>query len=390
MIREVFLSLDPATSGLTLAGMTILERQIFTLARAGAESIRVRGDLGPIGRRRPTARLPQGVEVSFEPAARSPAADGGAPLFEPLPPRAGRPAAARVSGRHLFRTEEVRRLLAQASREPAPGSWVPIGSPPQRRRAMEWLLEGVRKQTDGFMAKHFDRRLSLSVTRLLLGTPVRPNHMTLASTGLGLAGAFLLLDPRHSSAVAGSLLVWLHSVLDGCDGELARLTFRESPRGRWLDFWGDNLVHVSLFACLGLGTRDAFPGAWVLGLSACAGTMASALLAWRSSRRPDAAAPPSGPLARIETALAQRDFIYLLVLAAFFDREEWFLWAAGLGAPLYGAMLLRLPLKRAADLWTGLRQGAALSRSGTDPRLAPGGALLPSGYGAPRRPSGKR
>src|SRR2546426_3192414 len=36
-----------------------------------------------------------------------------------------------------------------------------------------------------------------------------------------------------------------HSILDGCDGELARLKFQHSRWGAVLDFWCDNVVHVA-------------------------------------------------------------------------------------------------------------------------------------------------
>ena len=52
---------------------------------------------------------------------------------------------------------------------------------------------------------------------------------------------------------SGSLLFLTHSILDGCDGELARLKFQESPAGARLDFWGDNLVHVAVFGCMAVG-----------------------------------------------------------------------------------------------------------------------------------------
>ncbi|HVE12502.1 MAG TPA: hypothetical protein VNI01_03835, partial [Elusimicrobiota bacterium] len=50
----------------------------------------------------------------------------------------------------------------------------------------------------------------------------------------------------------------------------------------------------------------------------------------------------NGKLAKLETMLAQRDFIYLLVVLAAVDRLEEFLWAAGVGTPLFFVILLYL------------------------------------------------
>src|ERR1041384_166155 len=72
---------------------------------------------------------------------------------------------------------------------------------------LTWLLTGVRKDSAGFMARYFDRSISLNVTRRLLDTWIRPTHMTVLSTLIGLLGAaqFVYSTPRH--AIAGALLI---------------------------------------------------------------------------------------------------------------------------------------------------------------------------------------
>ena len=201
------------------------------------------------------------------------------------------------------------------------------------------------------MARAFDRRLSLGVTRRLLGTRVEPNYMTLLSTGIGLAGAlqFLLVDHVHE--LAGASLIWLHTVLDGCDGELARLRFQESPFGSDLDFWTDNLVHLALFGSMGYGFYRASGDSLDLSLALAAnlGVLSSAGLAfWRRIQRrrqeahgeASAEALPPGLLQRIESFLAQRDFIYLLLILASWNLTHMFLWAGAIGAPLFFIFML--------------------------------------------------
>jgi phosphatidylglycerophosphate synthase len=255
------------------------------------------------------------------------------------------------------------------------GSCLALSLPVGRGPALDWLLESGKKSQDGFMARNFDRRLSLALSRLLLETSVTPNMMTLASSLIGLAGTFFFLAPNQTSAICGAVLVWLHSVLDGCDGELARIRFQESPLGASIDFWGDNLVHLSLFGCLAIGffrTNHGFlPLA--LGLAASLGTLGSAALVYRQKARQltvpySAGMPPpksaekclspleqespsrpskekpgiSAAFTRIENLLAARDFIYLLVLLACFDRTYEFLWAGAIGSLLFFIMMLYL------------------------------------------------
>ena len=105
------------------------------------------------------------------------------------------------------------------------------------------------------MSRHVERRVSLAVTRRLVETSVTPNAMTLISVAIGLLGALGFLSPAPAFQLAGALLFLTHSILDGCDGELARLKFLESRWGAALDFWGDNVVHVAVFAALAVGVE---------------------------------------------------------------------------------------------------------------------------------------
>jgi phosphatidylglycerophosphate synthase len=134
-------------------------------------------------------------------------------------------------------------------------------------------------------------------------------------------------------------------VVDGCDGELARIRFQESPLGADLDFWGDNLVHLALFSGLAWGFFREGRGAiaLVLGAAAVVGSMGSAVLVYlkRLARRRGGAPAPvaglDGTLSRLEEFLAARDFIYLLLVLAYFDLAYLFLWASALGSiPFFG------------------------------------------------------
>ncbi len=230
------------------------------------------------------------------------------------------------------------------------------------------LLGSLVKDTEGFMSRHFERRISLAVSRRLASTSVTPNAMTLFSIAVGLAGALFFLTPTRGSEIAGAVLFLLHSILDGCDGELARLKFQESRWGGVLDFWGDNVVHAAVFAAMAVGWARLAGAAWplVLGASAVAGTLASALFVYR--RTMAGAKSPEGPLytsvatqeptplSRLADALSRRDFIYLVLILSALGKARWFLALAAAGAPLY---LLALVV-----IATGERR-AAISRKGS-------------------------
>ncbi|MEK8022418.1 MAG: sugar phosphate nucleotidyltransferase [Candidatus Hydrogenedentota bacterium] len=224
--------------------------------------------------------------------------------------------------------------------------------------AEEMLLRSLVKDTEGFMSRHVERKISLSMTRRLVKRGVSPTQMTLVSLAIGITAAPFFLFQRPAWQLMGALLFLLHSILDGCDGELARLTFRESRFGGLLDFWGDNIVHSAIFACIGAGWAHAAGSGIpiVLALAAVIGTFASAgIVYFRTMRRPDEAksngplfqhvvARPDGRTERAMDFLARRDFIYLVVILAAFGKAHWFLILASAGAPLFALLLLFIPL----------------------------------------------
>ena len=218
-------------------------------------------------------------------------------------------------------------------------------------RAERWLMSRLVKETDGFMARHFDRKISLALSRQLAKTSITPNAMTLVSVGIGLAGAPFFLSPRPAMQTVGGLLFVMHSIVDGCDGELARLKLAESRWGGILDFWGDNVVHVAVFSAAAVGWSLAAGAAWplFLGASAVLGTIASAGFAYFHTMR----APKEGPLfthvtastgtgAKLANALARRDFIYLVLALSLFGKANWFLVLAAVGAPVFFLSLAAL------------------------------------------------
>ena len=222
-------------------------------------------------------------------------------------------------------------------------------------------MEAFAKDTDGFFARHFDRKISGAISRILLRTPITPNQITLGVTFIGIGAGWLFAQPGYGSKVAGAFVFLLTSILDGCDGEVARAKKLISKLGGWLDLWGDNVVHVAVFYGLGVGLmRDSGnPLYWKLGLLASFGTIVAAALAsyqtWRQGKSSftsvsgDAAAVAPGwrrRLTEISDALARRDFIYALPLLALVKGLAIFLWLSAVGSNIYALVLVALLVSR--------------------------------------------
>ncbi len=155
------------------------------------------------------------------------------------------------------------------------------------RRRAEWhLLRSLPKTFQGPIDALVNHHVSLRITRLIANSPLTPNHVTVVALLVGFLAAGLLLATRSNAAtwlwpVAGVAL-FMQSVLDSCDGELARLRYQFSKLGQWLDNIADDLVDGAAMAALGI----AAGGAWVtLGLAAAAGRVFSQLALYAQVRQ---------------------------------------------------------------------------------------------------------
>jgi len=213
-----------------------------------------------------------------------------------------------------------------------------------RSAAEGWLLRGLIKPNEGLMSRLLERRISLALTRRLVATRITPNAMTLVSLAIGLSSAPFFLSSSSLWQLTGALLFLAHSILDGCDGELARLKFMESKFGARLDVAGDNTVHVAVFAAMALGWSRETDAWWPLALGAVtvAATLASAVVVYRRGMRASVGVQPATRLTRLADSMVYRDFIYLIVGLAAVGKAWWFLVLAAIGAPAFLVLLVWL------------------------------------------------
>jgi phosphatidylglycerophosphate synthase len=138
-------------------------------------------------------------------------------------------------------------------------------STPAARRASAWrLLLQSGKATDGWLSRHLHRRISRLVSYVLLRFGLEAAHAMALPAAIGLASAWLMAGTSQQTLIAGSLLLWLASVTDGIDGEMARVSLSESSQGQQLDTLLHHIIHALCYAGLmvgwwrqGLGPRGA-------------------------------------------------------------------------------------------------------------------------------------
>lgn len=219
-------------------------------------------------------------------------------------------------------------------------------------RVEDRLFQSLVKDTEGFMSKHVERRISLAISRRIVGTPITANQMTLLSICVGLAGAALMAMSGPAGPVIGALLFLAHSILDGCDGELARIRFEQSRLGGLLDYWGDNVVHSAVFLAVAVAWSGREPGAMpytLAGLAIFGGLASAGWIYFKTMRDKSgdgplytsvSSEPEKSRATKVADMLSRRDFIYLVVILAFFQKLHWFLAMSAIGAPAFFLTLL--------------------------------------------------
>lgn len=225
---------------------------------------------------------------------------------------------------------------------------VPIadaGSVDAAERALCAKMRADSAASDGPLAHWIDRRISLRLSRWLVGhTRLRPNHITTIGTTIGLTAAALLAVGGYWTGIAGTLLFLCATIIDGCDGEVARLTFRESSFGQKLDVITDNVVHVAIFVGMAMGLYRQNPdGHYPFLMAILLVGFACTIVAtyFFLVHRPDFASSGGPPVSwrgklrqqilRGMEAMMNRDFAYLLLALALIDRLHWFFWGAAFG-----------------------------------------------------------
>lgn len=115
------------------------------------------------------------------------------------------------------------------------------------------LLRSTGKSQDGFVSRFVNRPISRALSRLLVRFPVLPNQWTLILTAIPIAGSILLMQGNYFGFACGAIMFQLHSALDGCDGEIARVKYLESAAGNKLDALCDRFTTLLYAVSIGIG-----------------------------------------------------------------------------------------------------------------------------------------
>ena len=269
-----------------------------------------------------------------EVAVRPP--DGTEPPFSPLAPV-------------LAQWAQQGRVRAIHTTPAAPDWYQPVRKSSHTSLAERTLFRGLKGDFEGLVDRYVNRPVSVVLSKVFLSTGLSANAITMLSMMLGLVAAIGFGFGAYAVGVAAALLFQLSVVIDCCDGDVARLTFTESKFGEQLDITADNIVHMAIFAALGIGVffqqgglapaHLAEPWWWVpLALGGVA-VFANGVSFWLVNRakayreRTQWVSPEQA--VKVEAILknvASRDFSVILLVFALIGHLDWFLWLVAVGS----------------------------------------------------------
>jgi CDP-L-myo-inositol myo-inositolphosphotransferase len=187
--------------------------------------------------------------------------------------------------------------------------WQDVDTPEDLRRVSRTLRRSLTKEADGPVSRYLNRPVSTRISMALAHLPIHPDTVSLLAFLVALGAAWSL---GLGAAILGAILVQVASVLDGVDGEIARLQVRASPAGALLDGVLDRLADAAVIAGLAVWALESARRPVSIVLLAVAAT-AGSILSMASKDRVAALRIPPAPERWIGFLLGGRDSRLLLV-----------------------------------------------------------------------------
>ena len=115
------------------------------------------------------------------------------------------------------------------------GYWVDADTKKALKVAEKLILKSIPKKEDGFISFYLNRKISLKISSKLCNFNISPNLMTTISFLVAIAGSIFFLSGKYLYTILGGIAIQIASIIDGCDGEIARMKFLASRYGAWFD-----------------------------------------------------------------------------------------------------------------------------------------------------------
>jgi CDP-L-myo-inositol myo-inositolphosphotransferase len=154
----------------------------------------------------------------------------------------------------LSLTEVIQELVQQKKLyfiEVSEDSWFDIDTNQDLLKAKNYLLNNSNsKINDGSISKYINRPISKWITSKITDYPLTPNQISIVVFFVSMLSGLIISMEGYFFLLLGALLAQLSSILDGCDGEIARLKLLKSKFGGWFDQVLDRYSDLFIFTGL--------------------------------------------------------------------------------------------------------------------------------------------
>jgi len=137
------------------------------------------------------------------------------------------------------------------------------------RQAYEKSLKSL--ETENFLDRNFYRPIAFRIAWILRNTGITPNQITIISIFIGVAGGILFYPQNICLNLIGVLLLIFANLLDCVDGQLARLTGKNSPIGRILDGLAGDFWFITIYASMAMRLSHQYGTYWFFAAAVLAG-----------------------------------------------------------------------------------------------------------------------
>jgi len=128
-----------------------------------------------------------------------------------------------------------------------------ISSTRELRKLENYLLASLRKPDDGFISYYINRRISARISKFLVKTSLTPNMISIISFAMAAVAAYFFSIGNYLMSIIAGILTQIASIIDGCDGEVARLKGLSSKYGALFDTLLDRYADILLVIGIGYG-----------------------------------------------------------------------------------------------------------------------------------------
>jgi phosphatidylglycerophosphate synthase len=264
-------------------------------------------------------------------------------------------------------TETLRRVGYAPNQDQVPeGFWAHVTDKQSAKHATWKLLDRLRWRPGGLVAKHLNRPISTRLSYLIIDTPITPNQTTVVAFIIGAVGVGLIFMGGYVNTIVGTFLLQMNSVVDGIDGELARVRHQNSDFGAYLDSVCDEILNSGTMIGVGYNLSTYVYGGkplyLVAGLLAGVTNFLYALVHWHCKWKHGLgfywwfeAYKPRREVHRSTSAWSyvkkltmKESYLFLFFIASIFGFMEVILWPFAVVSVLVLTLfIIHIPIKRA-------------------------------------------